>query len=96
MSLKLLRRLDRAIRKHNLRASWRDGLFTKTESERDEREEQYYTSARHKFLTAMRSPKNDGSKGYSVWALNMALGLVPPRAAYRSSLNRMRAPWKEP
>jgi hypothetical protein len=79
--------LDAAIEKHNLRASWREGLFDTTEEAQQNRIAARYKKAKRVFGAMMWSSKNDGSSTYLNWAIHKALGITPTRAKYRKSLD---------
>ena len=67
--------LKDAIVSYGLDKSWRDGLFIKTDEEREARYMEKYTEAESAFLRMMRTPKNDGSERWRNWAIKKALEL---------------------
>ncbi|MEZ5501418.1 MAG: hypothetical protein R3E50_01725 [Halioglobus sp.] len=85
--------LDAVIEKHNLRASWREGLFDVPEETKQRREEVRYKRAKRAFGGMMLSSKNDGSQRYLSWAIGKALGISPTKASYRKALD---GPIKDP
>ena len=68
--------LKDAIVSYGLDKSWRDGLFIKTDEEREARYVEKYTEAESAFLRMMRTPKNDGSERWRNWAIKKALGFT--------------------
>lgn len=76
-----------AIEKYDLKKSWRDGLFTRTEEERQQREKVRYEQAKQAYSSMMRSSKNDGSTHYLNWALGKALNIKAVKTTFRQSLN---------
>jgi len=76
-----------AIEKYNLKISWRDGLFTRTEGERQRRERAKYEQAKQAYSSMIRSSKNDGSTHYLNWALGKALNIKAVKTTFRQALN---------
>ncbi|MEZ5501419.1 MAG: hypothetical protein R3E50_01730 [Halioglobus sp.] len=78
---------EAAIEEHGLIETWRDGLFTTTEEQRDHRADSIYKSAKRQFFTKLYSPKNKGDHEYFIWALETYLGIKATRARYRKALD---------
>jgi len=76
---------EQKIIERNLRAIWRDGIFSITEKDRDLREKEKYIEAKKKY-ESMLSPSNNGrGVGYYKWALNESLGITSYKARFRKS-----------
>ena len=78
-------KFEQKIIDYDLRSRWRDGLFAKTEEQKNIREKEKYAEAKKDFSMMMNSPKNDGSGSYHLWALRESLGIKPYKAYYRNS-----------
>ncbi len=78
---------ETAIEEHNLIETWRDGLFTETEMQREERSDSKYKSAKKEYLKKLTSPKNIGDHEYLIWALETSLGIRATQAKYRKALD---------
>jgi hypothetical protein len=78
---------EAAIEEHSLIETWRDGLFTTTEEQRDHRANKKYESAKKTYLSMLYSPKNRGNHEYLIWALETSLGIKATKAKYRKALD---------